>query len=206
MKFRFPIVIIDEDYRSENASGFGIRALAAAIERLRTTYAAEGPLTAARAKEALGTTKAFFEGAGYAFAEIVAIIGWGTWGLLKDSVKMGLLAVPEKIATRAYERHVDVSWTPSNTADDLLAYRIYRSRDEKTFEPIGTQQGSRSRLVDFTGEPPREAVYRVTALDLAGNESAPSPMSKRATFPACSVKRCSTVSSESTLPCLSRTT
>jgi len=28
---------------------------------------------------------------------IVAIIGWGTWGLLKDSVKMGLLAVPEKI-------------------------------------------------------------------------------------------------------------
>lgn len=32
MKFRFPIVIIDEDYRSENASGFGIRALAEAIE------------------------------------------------------------------------------------------------------------------------------------------------------------------------------
>ena len=32
MKFRFPIVIIDEDYRSENASGFGIRALADAIE------------------------------------------------------------------------------------------------------------------------------------------------------------------------------
>lgn len=32
MKFRFPIVIIDEDYRSENASGFGIRALAQAIE------------------------------------------------------------------------------------------------------------------------------------------------------------------------------
>src|SRR5690554_7988861 len=32
MKFRFPIVIIDEDYRSENASGFGIRALTSAIE------------------------------------------------------------------------------------------------------------------------------------------------------------------------------
>jgi arginine decarboxylase len=28
MKFRFPVVIIDEDYRSENASGLGIRALA----------------------------------------------------------------------------------------------------------------------------------------------------------------------------------
>src|ERR1700680_405108 len=33
MKFRFPIVIIDEDYRSENTSGLGIRALASAIEK-----------------------------------------------------------------------------------------------------------------------------------------------------------------------------
>ena len=33
MKFRFPIVIIDEDFRSENASGLGIRALAQAIEQ-----------------------------------------------------------------------------------------------------------------------------------------------------------------------------
>lgn len=32
MKFRFPIVIIDEDYRSENISGLGVRALAEAIE------------------------------------------------------------------------------------------------------------------------------------------------------------------------------
>ena len=33
LRFRFPIVIIDEDFRSENASGLGIRALAAAIEK-----------------------------------------------------------------------------------------------------------------------------------------------------------------------------
>jgi len=32
MKFRFPIIIIDEDFRSENASGLGIRALAEALE------------------------------------------------------------------------------------------------------------------------------------------------------------------------------
>ena len=32
MKFRFPVVIIDEDYRSENASGLGIRALGKALE------------------------------------------------------------------------------------------------------------------------------------------------------------------------------
>ncbi len=33
MRFHFPVIIIDEDFRSENASGLGIRALAAAIER-----------------------------------------------------------------------------------------------------------------------------------------------------------------------------
>ncbi len=32
MKFRFPVVIIDEDWRAESASGLGIRALAKAIE------------------------------------------------------------------------------------------------------------------------------------------------------------------------------
>ena len=32
MKFRFPIVIIDEDFRSENSSGLGIRVLAKALK------------------------------------------------------------------------------------------------------------------------------------------------------------------------------
>ena len=32
MRFHFPIIIIDEDFRSENASGLGIRRLAEAIE------------------------------------------------------------------------------------------------------------------------------------------------------------------------------
>lgn len=32
MRFQFPIIIIDEDFRSENTSGLGIRALTKAIE------------------------------------------------------------------------------------------------------------------------------------------------------------------------------
>ncbi|MGN1035020.1 MAG: Orn/Lys/Arg decarboxylase N-terminal domain-containing protein, partial [Rhodocyclaceae bacterium] len=32
MKFTFPVIIIDEDFRSENASGLGIRALANALQ------------------------------------------------------------------------------------------------------------------------------------------------------------------------------
>ncbi len=33
MKFNFPIIIIDEDFRSENASGLGVRSLAEAIQK-----------------------------------------------------------------------------------------------------------------------------------------------------------------------------
>ena len=33
MKFRFPIVVIDEDFQADNSSGIGIRAVAEAIER-----------------------------------------------------------------------------------------------------------------------------------------------------------------------------
>ncbi len=32
MRFRFPVIIIDEDFRSENTSGLGIRALVKALE------------------------------------------------------------------------------------------------------------------------------------------------------------------------------
>ena len=66
---------------------------------------------------------------------IVAIIGWGTWGLLKDSVKLALLAVPEKIdepAVRAYlaglpgvvaihDLHI---WPMSTTETALTAHLV----------------------------------------------------------------------------------
>lgn len=81
---------------------------------------------------------------------------------------------PGAVAVRGFERHLDISWQPS-TAPDLLAYRIYRSWDGHTFTPVGTQQGSRTRWVDFINAPERHASYRVTALDLGGNESPPSP-------------------------------
>ena len=81
--------------------------------------------------------------------------------------------VPTDVAVRGYERHFDVSWKASS-APDLLSYRIYRSLDGKKFQPVGTQQGSRTRFSDFVGEPSKQAHYRVTALDVTGNESAPS--------------------------------
>jgi cobalt-zinc-cadmium efflux system protein len=41
---------------------------------------------------------------------IVAVIGWGTWGLLKDSIKLGLNAVPDRIEeaeVRTFLRSLD---------------------------------------------------------------------------------------------------
>jgi hypothetical protein len=83
---------------------------------------------------------------------------------------------PGAVTVQGFERHLDISWQPSS-AFDLLAYRIYRSWDGKTFAPVGTQQGTRTRWVDFIETRDRQAYYRVTALDLAGNESPPSPAS-----------------------------
>lgn len=37
---------------------------------------------------------------------IVLVIGWGTWGLLKDSLKMSMLAVPEGIDERAVREYL----------------------------------------------------------------------------------------------------
>jgi hypothetical protein len=87
---------------------------------------------------------------------------------------------PTSVSVRGYERHFDVSWSPTNTGD-LLSYRIYRSWDGQAFEPVGVQQGSRTRYLDFVGPPGKKAQYRVTAIDIAGNESTPSPISTAAT-------------------------
>jgi len=66
---------------------------------------------------------------------IVAVIGWGTWGLLKDSVRMGLLAVPDTIeegavraflaglpgVARVHDLHI---WPMSTTETALTAHLV----------------------------------------------------------------------------------
>jgi hypothetical protein len=81
---------------------------------------------------------------------------------------------PEGIKVKGYERHFDLSWRPS-PAKDLLSYRIYRSSNGKVYEPVGTQDGAWSRFEDFVpveAKPgPKTYYYRVSAIDIAGNES-----------------------------------
>ncbi|HEY0947554.1 MAG TPA: glucoamylase family protein [Opitutaceae bacterium] len=79
-------------------------------------------------------------------------------------------AMPGEVQVRGRDRHIDVSWK-ANGDPDVLAYRIYRAWDGKNFEAIGTQQGGFTRFEDFVGAAGRTAHYRVSAVDLAGNES-----------------------------------
>ena len=90
---------------------------------------------------------------------------------------LGLEAVPG--GATAADRSIDLSWTPDIDAD-LAGYIVYRQEvDEK-----GVVAGTATRLNltpvvgpayrDQTALPGRRYAYRVTAVDTAGNESAPS--------------------------------
>ena len=91
-------------------------------------------------------------------------------------------AAPAGLAAQGYERHCDLSWQRSPEAD-VLSYRIYRSLDGKDYQPVGSQRGDRNRQEDFLGAPGRTAYYKVTAVDLAGNESPPSAAVRATTRP-----------------------
>jgi hypothetical protein len=83
-------------------------------------------------------------------------------------------ATPANLSARAFERHIELSWEP-NAAQDVLRYVISRSFDGTTFTAIGVQKGHLGRFIDFPGAPGTKAFYRITAADVAGNESKPSP-------------------------------
>lgn len=88
---------------------------------------------------------------------------------------------PGTLAVTGYERHCDLSWQPAS--GDVVTYRIYRSDDGRDFAPVGTQRGDRNRHMDFHGPTGRTVHYRVTALDAAGNESAPTAVATATTRP-----------------------
>ncbi len=86
-------------------------------------------------------------------------------------------AAPAGVSAKPYERHIDISWNAVD-APDLLSYRIHRSVEGGDFKPVGTQHGTRTRFLDFLGEPGCQARYRVTAIDVMGNESVASAESE----------------------------
>jgi len=89
---------------------------------------------------------------------------------------------PTGLVVKGGERHFDLTWK-NNPERDLLRYQIYRSWDGEKYVPIGIQQGQFNRYVDFVGEPGRQAFYRVSALNLSGNESPLSSPASASTRP-----------------------
>jgi hypothetical protein len=77
---------------------------------------------------------------------------------------------PAGLVINAGERHFDLSWS-NNPEGDLLRFQIYRSWDGEKYNPVGIQQGQFNRFEDFVGKPGLKASYRVSAMDLSGNES-----------------------------------
>jgi exo beta-1,2-glucooligosaccharide sophorohydrolase (non-reducing end) len=79
-------------------------------------------------------------------------------------------AAPAGLAVKGFEHHFDLTWQ-ANHEDDLLTYKIYRSADGGKYVPVGVQRNHLNRTVDFDGKPGSKATYRISALDLSGNES-----------------------------------
>src|SRR5262249_34290629 len=85
------------------------------------------------------------------------------------------LARPENLELRAAERHIDLRWDYRERpgAQPPSRFVVYRSRDGRNFEPIGTQTPGIHRFTDFLGKAGETAYYKVTASDAGYRESEP---------------------------------
>lgn len=92
------------------------------------------------------------------------------------------LDAPVLKEAKAYERHIDLKWAPLQDKD-IKYYRIYRSFDGISYQPIAVRRPWMNRYTDFLGEVGRKAYYKVTAVDYALNESQDSQALSSATYP-----------------------
>jgi hypothetical protein len=88
--------------------------------------------------------------------------------------------VPSGLNAKGYDRHIDLTWTPTKDAD-LRYYKIYRSFDGKEYAPVAIQKGSTTRYEDFLGESGKTSFYKISAVDVNYNESPLSTEVKAAT-------------------------
>ncbi|MDQ2833173.1 MAG: hypothetical protein M3Y50_05380 [Acidobacteriota bacterium] len=95
------------------------------------------------------------------------------------SIPTGLEAAPGAVTVPSHTPSIDLSWSPDSDAD-LAGYFVYR----QILLPSGTLAGAPTRLTpspisapayrDQTPVIGQGYAYRVTAVDVSGNESAPS--------------------------------
>ncbi len=84
---------------------------------------------------------------------------------------------PQGVQAKAYERHIDLSWTPAQGAQPDRVV-VYRSLDGSPFTPIGIQIPGVNRFTDYLGKTGVTAAYKVTA---SGSDYSESPFSATVT-------------------------
>ena len=79
-------------------------------------------------------------------------------------------AAPTGFTVQAQERHFDLTWEPAPDINGV-SYRIHRSLNGRDFTPIATRPANYARAVDWIGRTGQTASYRVSAVDVTGQES-----------------------------------
>jgi exo beta-1,2-glucooligosaccharide sophorohydrolase (non-reducing end) len=113
----------------------------------------------------------------------------GRHTLIIDEIRVGddtavgdaaSLPAPDNVRAIGYDRHVEVRWDPVNSS--LLGrYVIYRSIDNKNFEPVGIQLPDTNRYVDFLGRSGVTAQCKAAASDWQYRTSSQSRASSAST-------------------------
>jgi exo beta-1,2-glucooligosaccharide sophorohydrolase (non-reducing end) len=82
---------------------------------------------------------------------------------------------PKGLSAKGYDRHVELTWDLPADSTSIGRYVIYRSLDNKNFEPIGIQLPGITRYSDFLGKPDVTAQYKIAASDFNYHTSSLSP-------------------------------
>lgn len=90
-------------------------------------------------------------------------------------------AKPLGLKAKAYDSHIDLQWQASKEKD-VAQYNVYRSFDDKNYQCVGIQKSDFLRYADFLGANAKRAFYKISAVDLDGNESALSQKASARTF------------------------
>ncbi|HEV2468311.1 MAG TPA: glucoamylase family protein [Candidatus Sulfotelmatobacter sp.] len=94
-----------------------------------------------------------------------------------DPTPVSSLPTPRNVRAMGYDRHVEVQWDAVvNSA--IGRYVIYRSTNNKDFEPVGIQLPDTTRYSDFLGKSGVTAEYKVAVSDSSYDLS---PLSDAAT-------------------------
>ncbi len=82
---------------------------------------------------------------------------------------------PTGFKVQAQERHFDLTWDAMPDTN-IVSYRIYRAANGRDFTPVATRPANYTRAVDWLGRAGQTASYRVSAVNVAGQESPLSPV------------------------------